>query len=138
MSKKTKTAKIEEIEDEEDEHTYSEGTSSYVEDSDNSASSSAEDDEEEFDEKRDAIGHPEITDSSASENEAVKDDSESEGYRMLDMSKCIFVFEHVIKRFYMLKKSAKEANKQLKLEKQDEKTKVEGVVDNTKDENEPN
>jgi hypothetical protein len=114
-----KKVKYEEYDSEED----SDGDASYQ--GDNKSSS---DSESVYDEKRDAIPHPEITDSSASDNEnSNKEDSESEGMRCIDMAKSIFCFEHVIKRFYMLKKSAKEANKGLKLENQDDKTNYEGV-----------
>jgi len=104
-----------------DSESYSDGEASYEQ------NKSIPDSESEFDEKRDAITHPEITDSSAEEGEK-SEVSEAEEHRCVDLAKFTFCFEHVINRFYMLKKSAKEANKGLKLENQDDQSNIEGVV----------
>ena len=97
------------------ENTESEGEDSYQESSDSEL--------DEYDKKRDGINHPEISDSSASENSEQEND---ENFRQLDLAKFYYVFENIIQRFYKLKKKAKEANKQLKLEEQNEQTKLEG------------
>lgn len=69
--------------------------------------------DDEYDIKKDAITHPEITDSSAEEDEDESDKQENEdpNFRKINIAKFYFVFEYVIERFYKLKKSAKEANK---------------------------